>query len=77
LVDALIKGCKSPGDFFGESGLMKTLVKSILERAMSAEMAEHLGYPKHNVQGKNSGHSRNGYSEKTVSSHPIFKRAKF
>ena len=33
---------------------------------MKAEIDEHLGYSKYNPSGKNSGNSRNGYSEKTL-----------
>jgi transposase-like protein len=31
-----------------------------LERAMSAELAYHLGYGKHEPEGRGSGNSRNG-----------------
>ena len=37
-----------------------------MEKALSAEMAEHLGYEKHAVSGRGSGNSRNGTSEKTL-----------
>ena len=50
----------------GENGLLKQLTKAILERAMQAEMTEHLGYEKHDPVGYNSGNSRNGKSRKTV-----------
>jgi putative transposase len=35
---------------------------------LEAEMEEHLGYEKHNVEGNNSGNSRNGYNRKTITS---------
>jgi transposase-like protein len=50
----------------GENGLLKQLTKAILERAMQAEMTEHLGYEKHDPAGYNSGNSRNGKSHKKV-----------
>ncbi len=37
-----------------------------MEEVLEAEMDGHLGYEKHNVEGNNSGNSRNGYSKKTI-----------
>jgi hypothetical protein len=34
---------------------MKQLTKQLLERAMAAELIEHVGYEKHYVTGLNSG----------------------
>ena len=50
----------------GQEGLIKQLSGRILQRALEAEMTEHLGYEKHSDTGDNSGNSRNGYTEKTV-----------
>ena len=36
-----------PQDIAGESGLLKQLTKALLERAMQAELTDHLGYEKH------------------------------
>jgi putative transposase len=66
LLDALMKDYKKPEDLIGENGLLKQLTKKLLERAMQAEMTEHLGYEKHAPSGKNSGNSRNGSYAKTV-----------
>ena len=66
VLDELIKGCKTQEDFFGENGLIKSLVKSLLERAMNAELTHHLGYEKHDPKGRNSGNSRNGTSLKNM-----------
>ena len=38
----------------------------MLETALDAEMAEHLGYDKHDPVGRGSGNSRNGTRAKTV-----------
>jgi len=46
LLDALMKDYKNPEDLIGETGLLKQLTKQLLERAMQAEMTEHLGYEK-------------------------------
>ena len=66
LLDALMKDYKKPEDLIGENGLLKQLTKKLLERAMQAEMTEHLGYEKHAPTGHNSGNSRNGRYKKNV-----------
>src|SRR3954466_10723067 len=55
-----------PQDIAGENGLLKQLTKALLERAMQAEMTDHLGYEKHDPAGNNSGNSRNGATTKTL-----------
>jgi transposase-like protein len=50
----------------GQNGLIKQLSSRILERALEAEMTEHLGYEKNSNAGDNSGNNRNGHTEKTV-----------
>ena len=66
LIDNLLKNYKKPEDLVGENGLLKQLTKQLLERAMAAEMTEHVGYEKHDAIGNNSGNSRNGKSAKTI-----------
>ena len=66
LIDNLLKNYKKPADLIGENGLLKQLTKQLLERAMAAEMTEHVGYDKHDAAGNNSGNSRNGKSAKTI-----------
>jgi putative transposase len=66
LIDELLKNYTGPESFWGETGLFSELKKKIIERALDAEMDNHLGYTKHNPQGKNSGNSRNGRGQKTV-----------
>jgi hypothetical protein len=46
--------------------LFQTMVKDTLEAFLELEMEEHLGYPKHDVEGRGSGNSRNGVTSKTV-----------
>jgi putative transposase len=53
-------------ELVGPGGLLNQLTKSVLETALDAEMAEHLGYEKHDPAGHNSGNSRNGTRAKTV-----------
>lgn len=66
LLDALMKDYKKPEDLIGENGLLKQLTKRLLERAMQAEMTDHLGYEKHAPAAKKSENCRNGSYKKTV-----------
>src|SRR5437763_12343869 len=66
LIDKLLADYKKPEDIIGENGLLKQLTKALLERAMQAEMTDHLGYEKHDPAGHNSGNSRNGATTKTL-----------
>src|SRR6202161_1113348 len=66
LIDKLLADYKNPEDIIGENGLLKQLTKALLERAMQAELTEHLGYEKHDPAGHNSGNSRNGGTTKTL-----------
>ena len=47
--------------------LFQSLVKDTLEAFLELELEEHLGYPKHDPEGRGSGNSRNGVTPKTVS----------
>jgi putative transposase len=66
LVDELLAGYKKPEDIIGANGLLKQLTKALLERAMNAELTDHVGYEKHDPAGYNSGNSRNGASKKKL-----------
>jgi putative transposase len=66
LIDKLLADYKEPEDIIGENGLLKQLTKALLERAMQAEITEHLGYERHDPVGHNSGNSRNGATTKTL-----------
>lgn len=66
LIDNLLKDYKTPEEILGEGGLLKQLTKAVLERAMQAELTDHLGYERHDPAGTNSGNSRNGKSRKTL-----------
>jgi putative transposase len=66
LIDNLLKDYKKPEDLIGENGLLNQLTKRLVERAMAAELTEHVGYEKHDAAGRNSGNSRNGTSAKTL-----------
>jgi putative transposase len=67
LIDSLLaEHGKRPQDIAGENGWLKQLTKAILERALNAELTDHLGYQKHNPAGYKSGNSRNGKTSKTL-----------
>jgi putative transposase len=63
LIDEWLKQGRKPEDVHG---LLRQLTKAVVERAMQAEMKEHLGYEKHDPEGNNSGNSRNGVGRKTL-----------
>jgi len=63
LVEELSKSIKTEKDL---AALSKHLLKLTVERAMNVEMEEHLGYEKHAYEGKNTGNSRNGHSQKIL-----------
>jgi putative transposase len=50
----------------GPDGLIGRLTARVIERALGAEMDDHLGYVKGDPAGNGSGNSRNGYYGKTV-----------
>jgi putative transposase len=66
LVEELMKCIQSPEDMFGPEGLFQRLKGALMERLLETEMSEHLGFEKNAPEGKKSGNSRNGYSQKTV-----------
>jgi transposase-like protein len=66
LLDELLAGISSPEELTGDAGLFKQLKKALMERALGAELTQHLGYEKGEAAGRGSGNSRNGHSSKTV-----------
>ena len=63
LVELLMQNCQSTGEI---QSRLKRLFAGTIEQMLEAEMDEHLGYEKHNIDGNNSGNSRNGYNRKTI-----------
>jgi len=66
LIDALLADYKKPEDLIGEEGLLKQLTKALVERALNAEMTDHLGHSKHAPVANPAGNTRNGKSRKTL-----------
>src|SRR5713101_5968788 len=50
----------------GEGGLLGKLTKMVIEGALEGELDDHLGYGKHDPEGRDGGNSRNGHRAKTV-----------
>ena len=50
----------------GEGGLLGKLTKMVVEGALEGELDDHLGYGKHDPEGRNGSNSRNGRRAKTV-----------
>jgi transposase-like protein len=63
-LDELLAGYERPEDLLGEQGLFRQLKKALLERALNAELASHLGHEK--GQPAASDNVRNGSYAKTV-----------
>src|SRR6478672_1016961 len=66
LLDKLLANYTKPEDLTGENVLFKQLKKALIERALGAELSEHLGYEKGDPAGHGTGNSRNGTSSKTI-----------
>lgn len=65
--EQLLAQAKEQGvDLVGPNGLLNQLTKKVLETALEEEMADHLGYDRHDPVGRNHGNSRNGVRAKTV-----------
>ena len=68
-LDALIDQYRNGQvELTGSGGFIASLIKAVLERGLQAELAEHLGYDKHDRAGHGSGNSRNGFTTKTMAS---------
>ncbi len=66
LLDSLLADYRKPEDLIGENGLLKQLTKLLVEKALEAEMADHLGHGKNEPVENAAGNTRNGKSKKTL-----------
>ena len=61
LAQQLVDSAREDGvELVGPGGLLTGLTKTVLETALEAELDEHLGYEKHQIEGRDGGNSRNG-----------------
>ncbi|MDR2988336.1 MAG: IS256 family transposase [Nocardiopsaceae bacterium] len=66
-VDRMLADAEAAGvPVDGAGGLLSQLTKTVLERALGAELDDHLGYVNGDPAGNGSGNSRNGHYGKTV-----------
>jgi putative transposase len=67
LIDRLVGRAREGGlQLTGEGGLLAQLTKRLVESALEGELTDHLGYGKHDAEGRDGGNSRNGRRSKTV-----------
>lgn len=66
LLSSLLTNYKEPEDLIGENGPLKQLTKLLVEKALDAEMTEHLGHSRHAPVANPTGNACNGRSHKTL-----------
>jgi putative transposase len=66
LIDELLAGARTEEEIVGPGGLLADLTRRLVERAMSAELTEHLGYEPHQEPPGGAGNARNGTTPKTL-----------
>jgi putative transposase len=66
LIDELLAGARTPEEITGPDGLLQRLTKRLVERALAAELTDHLGYEHGAAPPGGVGNARNGTTPKTV-----------
>jgi putative transposase len=66
LLDALLSGAKTAEEIAGPDGLLGQLTRRLLNRALEAELSEHLGYAAGQAPPGGAGNARNGRPGKTI-----------
>ena len=66
LVDELLAGARTPEEITGPDGLLQRLTKRLVERAIAAELTDHLGYEHGQSPPGGVGNARNGTTPKTL-----------
>jgi transposase-like protein len=66
VIDELLAGARSEEEIVGPGGVLVRLTKRLVERALSAELAEHLGYEPDQEPPGGVGNTRNGGMAKTL-----------
>jgi putative transposase len=67
LAEQLVERARADGvELIGPGGLLTGLTSRVINTALEVEMAEHVGYDKHDRAGRNGESSRNGKRTKTV-----------
>src|SRR5947207_7005661 len=66
VIDELLAGAGTAEEIVGPGGVLAQLTKRLVERAMAAELTEHLGYEPHQEPPGGTGNTRNGSTPKTL-----------
>lgn len=66
LLDQLLAGGHGKDDVFGQNGIIKRLTAALVERALQAELEDHLGYERYGAIPADKKNVRNGTTPKTV-----------
>jgi putative transposase len=66
VIDELLAGARTEEEIVWPGGVLAQLTKRLVERAMSAELSEHLGYELHQEPPGGIGNARNGSMPKTL-----------
>jgi putative transposase len=66
MIDELLVGRRGRADVFGPGGVLGDLTRRLVERALAAELTEHLGYEPHAEPPGGAGNTRNGATPKTL-----------
>jgi putative transposase len=66
VIDQLLAGARTEEEIVGRGGVLAQLTKRLVERALQAELTEHLGYEPHREPPGGVGNTRNGLTGKTL-----------
>jgi len=66
VIDELLAGAQTEEEIVGPGGVLGQLTKRLVERALAAELTEHLGYEPHQEPPGGTGNTRNGSTAKTL-----------
>jgi putative transposase len=66
VIDELLAGARTEEEIVGPGGVLSQVTKRLVERALRAELTEHLGYEPHQEPPGGVGNTRNGSTAKTL-----------
>src|SRR6266699_2241474 len=65
--EELVARARAEGvELTGDDGLLTAMIRQVLQTGLEVELTDHLGYEPYDPAGRGSGNSRNGSSDKTV-----------
>ena len=66
MIDELLAGACTEEEIVGPGGVLAQLTKRLVERALAAELSEHLGFEPHQEPPGGAGNRRNGSTAKRL-----------